>query len=296
MQPAVLNLAGLSWPARLVLSEILDLYKVNGQVWANDQHFVNRLPGISLRTVQGAIKELVDAGTLVRETNQRAQHKRILTPVDLPQNLHEATADSAVAATDLPQNLNETPAKSAVDLPQNLHEATADSADINYTLNTKGKEQENTAASADVQAAISPKKSAASKKSILSEAGPDFQEFWDAYGKKEDTKKCKLRWQALTSEQRQAALAATPAYVAAKPDKKYRKNPLTWLNGECWQDELPDRSPSGAPTPPPARPAGASNSTTVALNHDFEAELQARERAESEERIQKFRAAHATAA
>jgi len=58
MPPAVLNLAGLSWPARLVLAEILDLYKVNGQVWANDQHFVNRLPGLAKRTVGGAIKEL----------------------------------------------------------------------------------------------------------------------------------------------------------------------------------------------------------------------------------------------
>lgn len=127
--------------------------------------------------------------------------------------------------------------------------------------------------------------------------GPDFQEFWDAYGKKEDTKKCKLRWQALTPEQRQAALAATPAYVAAKPDKKYRKNPLTWLNGECWQDELPDRSPNGTPQiPKTTRPAGASTATTVALNQDFEAELQDRERAEAQERIEKFRAAHIPAA
>jgi hypothetical protein len=58
-----------------------------------------------------------------------------------------------------------------------------------------------------------------------------------------------------------------------------------------WQAEQARQSP---PPPTTTRPAGA-NPTAVALNHDFEAELLARERAEAEERIQKFRAAHATA-
>ncbi|MHA1305067.1 MAG: hypothetical protein ACTSPI_15325, partial [Candidatus Heimdallarchaeaceae archaeon] len=30
------------------------------------------------------------------------------------------------------------------------------------------------------------------------------------------------------------------AYVNTTPDKKYRKHPLTWLNGECWKDDVID--------------------------------------------------------
>jgi len=82
-----------------------------------------------------------------------------------------------------------------------------------------------------------------------------FSDFWQAYGKKEDKHKCEQRWNTLTAAEREAALAHIPGYVAATPEKRYRKNPLTYLNGKCWQDEeLPaDRTPAPtalAPTPP----------------------------------------------
>ena len=80
--------------------------------------------------------------------------------------------------------------------------------------------------------------------------GPAFEEFWEAYGKKVDTKKCRARWKALTPAQRTAALAAVPAFVAGWPDIQFRKYPLTWLNGECWHDD---------PPPPRARPGQPTN-------------------------------------
>ncbi|MGI4735561.1 MAG: hypothetical protein ACRYG7_10320 [Janthinobacterium lividum] len=163
----MLNLAALSWPARLVLAEILELHKVNGQVWANDQHFVNRLPGLAKRTVGGAIKELADGGYVVRDTNQSAQHKRILTPSAEWQNLlpiaesaigaeeempgpseepgqsaaseaAEPIAESAIGSPELLQILPQPIAESATDLLQNLPQPIAESADINYQLNTIG--------------------------------------------------------------------------------------------------------------------------------------------------------------
>jgi hypothetical protein len=68
-----------------------------------------------------------------------------------------------------------------------------------------------------------------------------FDVFWDLYGKKEDTKKCRLKWASLSDEDKTMALARVPAYVKSKPVRQYRKNPLTWLNGECWNDEdLPE--------------------------------------------------------
>lgn len=65
-----------------------------------------------------------------------------------------------------------------------------------------------------------------------------FEDWWQMYGKKRGKKKAKQKWDKLTVEQKTACLIATPAYVASTPDRTYRKDPLTYLNGECWNDEI----------------------------------------------------------
>lgn len=67
----------------------------------------------------------------------------------------------------------------------------------------------------------------------------DFEQFWNSYGKKVEVKKCRQIWQKLTPKERQDVLAHVPSYVRAWPDPQFRKNPRSYLNGECWQDELP---------------------------------------------------------
>ena len=79
-------------------------------------------------------------------------------------------------------------------------------------------------------------------------ASAEFAVFWKAFAKSADKKKCERKWRRLTKTQRQAALANVEAYVAATPEVRYRKNPLTWLNGECWQDDLPAAEPLPALT------------------------------------------------
>ena len=71
----------------------------------------------------------------------------------------------------------------------------------------------------------------------------EFDEFWNAYGKKVDTAKCKSKWLKLTHEQHTEVMANVFDYVAANNDKQYRKNPLTYLNGQCWLDEIVVRQP-----------------------------------------------------
>ena len=71
----------------------------------------------------------------------------------------------------------------------------------------------------------------------------EFDEFWNAYGKKVDTAKCKSKWLKLTHEQHTEIMANVFDYVAANNDKQYRKNPLTYLNGQCWLDEIVVRQP-----------------------------------------------------
>ena len=65
-----------------------------------------------------------------------------------------------------------------------------------------------------------------------------FEDWWQMYGKKRGKKKAKQKWDRLTKQQQTACLLATPAYVASIDDKQFQKDPLTYLNGECWNDEI----------------------------------------------------------
>jgi len=79
-----------------------------------------------------------------------------------------------------------------------------------------------------------------SKKTPLPPEGESefsFQDFWDLYGKKNDRTKCEAKWKRLKEFERKQAMAMLPAYVRSTPNPQFRKNPLTWLNGKCWNDE-----------------------------------------------------------
>ena len=65
-----------------------------------------------------------------------------------------------------------------------------------------------------------------------------FEAFWDLYDKKVDSYSCRRKWARLTNKEREAAMAHIPEYKKAQPDKKFRKNPLTYLNRKGWEDEL----------------------------------------------------------
>ena len=71
-----------------------------------------------------------------------------------------------------------------------------------------------------------------------------FDEFWEAYDKKIDRAKCLAKWEKLTAQQHQEIMSNVHAYVAANNVKQYRKNPLTYLNGECWLDEIITQQPA----------------------------------------------------
>ncbi len=77
-----------------------------------------------------------------------------------------------------------------------------------------------------------------------------FDEFWSAYDKKVGSKsKLERKWIKLSAEQRAAVMAHVPKYVVATPDKRYRKNPETYLNNESWNDEILPAGPAMAGTP-----------------------------------------------
>lgn len=65
-----------------------------------------------------------------------------------------------------------------------------------------------------------------------------FDDFWTAYDKKEDRARCEKKWKLLTDSQREQTMSHVPSYVASTPDKKFRKNPSTYLNNESWDNEI----------------------------------------------------------
>lgn len=65
-----------------------------------------------------------------------------------------------------------------------------------------------------------------------------FEWFWDLYDKKVDNKKCKNKFLKLKEEDVNSIIENLEKYIASTPNKKFRKNPLTWLNGSCWLDNI----------------------------------------------------------
>ena len=65
-----------------------------------------------------------------------------------------------------------------------------------------------------------------------------FNQFWDVYDKKKDADKCKKKFKTLTKDEIDIILLHVPEYVKSTPDKQFRKNPITYLNNKCWNDEI----------------------------------------------------------
>jgi hypothetical protein len=56
------------------------------------------------------------------------------------------------------------------------------------------------------------------------------------YGKSSDKKKCKDKFILLSDSEIDLIFETLPIYLLKTPDVQYRKNPLTYINGKCWND------------------------------------------------------------
>lgn len=66
-----------------------------------------------------------------------------------------------------------------------------------------------------------------------------FDQFWELYDKKVGKKESLIKkWLKLSDIERELAMSYIPKYKQSQPDKKYRKNPETFLNQKAWNDEL----------------------------------------------------------
>jgi hypothetical protein len=61
---------------------------------------------------------------------------------------------------------------------------------------------------------------------------------WEAYGKKGNKKTSRAKFNKLDILDKNLIYDHIPIYVLSTPDKQYRKNFETYLNQECWNDEV----------------------------------------------------------
>jgi len=82
-----------------------------------------------------------------------------------------------------------------------------------------------------------PKKEVAPKKPKAVDDGR-FEVAWKAYGKKGNKKTSRAKFNRLDIVDQNLMYKNIPIYVLSTPDKQYRKNFETYLNQECWNDEV----------------------------------------------------------
>lgn len=76
---------------------------------------------------------------------------------------------------------------------------------------------------------------------------PSFDDFWELYDKKEDRPKCEKKWKNIKQGAREKIMEHLELYVRSTPDKKFRKNPITYLNNQSWENEIIISNDNGKP-------------------------------------------------
>lgn len=67
----------------------------------------------------------------------------------------------------------------------------------------------------------------------------EFETFWNEYDKKVgDKSKLEKKWISLKDIERELIMEHIPLYKLSQPDKKFRKDPSTFLNNKSWNDEI----------------------------------------------------------
>lgn len=86
---------------------------------------------------------------------------------------------------------------------------------------------------------------------------PDFKDFFDLYNKRCGKPSAEREWKKLSQKDREAVMQALPDYIAAKPDKTFRKDPERYLKTRAWEDEIiePTNGTGQARTPTPDQAA-----------------------------------------
>ena len=92
-----------------------------------------------------------------------------------------------------------------------------------------------------------------------------FDEFWETYNKKTGRVNCERIYARLKDKDYAKIKETLPIYLASVKDKQYLKNPQTYLNGKCWEDEIFQEAKTTEPTKP-ALPYEGFNPLSIDLS------------------------------
>jgi hypothetical protein len=67
---------------------------------------------------------------------------------------------------------------------------------------------------------------------------PSFDDFWNCYDKKVDRPKCEQLWKRIDHHSHEKIMQYLIDYIPSTADKKFRKNPATFLQKKSWNDEI----------------------------------------------------------
>jgi len=70
----------------------------------------------------------------------------------------------------------------------------------------------------------------------------EFDLVWNMYEKKGNKKTSQNKFNKMTDANKQLMSEHLPEYVKSTPDKQYRKNLESYINQECWNDEISIKS------------------------------------------------------
>lgn len=67
---------------------------------------------------------------------------------------------------------------------------------------------------------------------------PTFEDFWNTYQKKIDREKSEMKWSKLKQSEKEAIMVAIPNYIKSEPNKKFRKDPASYIYNRSWENEI----------------------------------------------------------
>ena len=214
--------------------------------------------GCSEQGLINARKRLEEAGLLAYVSGNRR------TPTQyrfVPQGSTEFSHSSADGSTQGSTQFRETPADGSTEFSHSAPE-TADGSTQGSTEFSPYKEQRKR------KKKVCAKAQNEGAQNEAQQPLP-FEQFWDAYQKKTGRLKASQKWAALTAAEQAAILAHLPGYVAATPEKQYRKDAATYLHNRTWEDEELPPPRGGQRLAPDPGPAPAAPLPAPELNQDF---------------------------
>ena len=205
--------------------------------YVNDENPVSKNPivNIAFEPIKQQLKRDLNRWESTREKRSEAGKKSAEARKKKAEELIQQSSTNSTSV----KSVEQTSTKSTVN----------DNVNVNVTVNDNVNNKELNAANAEKD----------------SELEALFFNFWETYDKKKNKEKAKKAFFRLKKEEIKTIFETLPAYIRSTPDKKFRKDPITYLNQKSFNDEII------SPTTTTARPS--SYQTAVNASARVSAEL-----------------------